>query len=813
MKEYIATRTKMPSVTHKTLVERPRLVEKLSHSLRYRITLIHAPHGYGKSIAVSQFFAIHQISYAYMQFSAEDDYPDAFIFYLNRMLLSLLDEATQPEELADEQIRNSINLLAKQDRVRYLIFDTVEVLHHKEITAWFSFLVEFLPDSMHLLLVGSDVSVFPKSYIETVLPISREVLAFTKDEVKQLAELFSIEMDEATSTFLLARTWGSPLLINACLTQSSTICRKQLENRLTELEDYFSQIWQEVPRKAKAALLFTALLGEFSLESTNQAFNSKIEDGVNQLVEKSLFLEIDAQGKVVIHPLYRSFLLKRLKSRKNNRIKAVVERALTHLLETESYREAIMMVLEIEDYTLATALLDDYSAKLLTDGYVDFVTGVIEQIPPQYIERYASLLLLEIASGIRKGWTSKHVLDRIAQVKSSRLRKKMLEIDLLSILDGIDMLSQRDFYRAEKLLNKLPDELSFLRPLLSVFIASLPFGPEENLEQVYHHLQETLRTIGIKQNDALSIILLGQIGSIQLDLLLFEQARQSFNEALRLGYDEATGYASSSSLAWIGKGMLYLYSGMKEEAEEHLLQGLLLGKGYSFYLSFHAQLALAEFYIVTNRYEEAVRLLRDAGKQACEYDVTSIDDRFFEAMYALLLRRVGDFPGLEMWVQKHQEQDEQQGVPFDLYELEQRQIIGYYQMTGQKEQAESLYTSLQTQLKPKHRLLHSIILSIEYGVFDVEQASFSRSQVNDSHISTLKELYGVQHESEEHPLTDREGEVLQLIEKGFLNKEIAQILHITERTVKWHASRIYEKLQVTTRMEAVSEARKTGILQ
>jgi ATP/maltotriose-dependent transcriptional regulator MalT len=45
-----------------------------------------------------------------------------------------------------------------------------------------------------------------------------------------------------------------------------------------------------------------------------------------------------------------------------------------------------------------------------------------------------------------------------------------------------------------------------------------------------------------------------------------------------------------------------------------------------------------------------------------------------------------------------------------------------------------------------------------------------------------------------------------------MNKEIAGMMNITERTVKWHASKIYEKLQVTSRMEAVSEARRIGIL-
>ena len=55
-------------------------------------------------------------------------------------------------------------------------------------------------------------------------------------------------------------------------------------------------------------------------------------------------------------------------------------------------------------------------------------------------------------------------------------------------------------------------------------------------------------------------------------------------------------------------------------------------------------------------------------------------------------------------------------------------------------------------------------------------------------------------------LTDRELEVLQLLVKGARNKEIAAQLFITERTVKFHTSIIFQKLGVTNRSEAISAA-------
>ena len=50
-------------------------------------------------------------------------------------------------------------------------------------------------------------------------------------------------------------------------------------------------------------------------------------------------------------------------------------------------------------------------------------------------------------------------------------------------------------------------------------------------------------------------------------------------------------------------------------------------------------------------------------------------------------------------------------------------------------------------------------------------------------------------------LTDREKEVASTVAKGASNKEIANVLGITERTVKAHITAIFEKLQVRDRLQ------------
>jgi LuxR family maltose regulon positive regulatory protein len=62
------------------------------------------------------------------------------------------------------------------------------------------------------------------------------------------------------------------------------------------------------------------------------------------------------------------------------------------------------------------------------------------------------------------------------------------------------------------------------------------------------------------------------------------------------------------------------------------------------------------------------------------------------------------------------------------------------------------------------------------------------------------------------PLSDRELEVLHLLEQGLTNKEIARQLMIATTTVKSHTRSIYGKLDVNNRTQAISRARVLGIL-
>ena len=61
-------------------------------------------------------------------------------------------------------------------------------------------------------------------------------------------------------------------------------------------------------------------------------------------------------------------------------------------------------------------------------------------------------------------------------------------------------------------------------------------------------------------------------------------------------------------------------------------------------------------------------------------------------------------------------------------------------------------------------------------------------------------------------LTKREIEVLTLVIEGKSSKEVADMLYVSKRTVDFHLANIYDKLQVTNRVQAFRRATRLGLI-
>jgi len=80
-------------------------------------------------------------------------------------------------------------------------------------------------------------------------------------------------------------------------------------------------------------------------------------------------------------------------------------------------------------------------------------------------------------------------------------------------------------------------------------------------------------------------------------------------------------------------------------------------------------------------------------------------------------------------------------------------------------------------------------------------------------INTLKKVPHLNPGDKNTPsLTEREIEILNLVARGFSISEVANLLQLSSHTVVSHVRKIYKKLRVNSRAEAICEAQLLGVL-
>jgi DNA-binding NarL/FixJ family response regulator len=82
----------------------------------------------------------------------------------------------------------------------------------------------------------------------------------------------------------------------------------------------------------------------------------------------------------------------------------------------------------------------------------------------------------------------------------------------------------------------------------------------------------------------------------------------------------------------------------------------------------------------------------------------------------------------------------------------------------------------------------------------------------DSILAALRSLRAAADGPVERPLlTRRELEILRLVAEGRTNRDVAELLWVSDQTVKFHLANVYRKLGVSTRGEAITWARVNDV--
>ncbi len=109
----------------------------------------------------------------------------------------------------------------------------------------------------------------------------------------------------------------------------------------------------------------------------------------------------------------------------------------------------------------------------------------------------------------------------------------------------------------------------------------------------------------------------------------------------------------------------------------------------------------------------------------------------------------------------------------------------------------------------KNALRHELVRAIHHVM---KGQAFLDPSVTSPILDQIKQKKSCLHIDKEISLTRRELEVLQAIVSGLTDRQTAEVLHLSEHTVRSHTKSIYRKLGVSSRSQAAVQALRQGII-
>jgi LuxR family maltose regulon positive regulatory protein len=395
-------------------VRRPRLTDRLLEGLRRpgTVALLSCPAGFGKTTLLSEFVPKMGKPVAWLSLDDGDNDPARFWAYVIAALqtvqnglgdaaLSLLQ---MPGALPDQAILTLlINELNVPGGDLTVVLDDYHLIQNQEIHAALYFLLDHLPERLHLVFSTRIDPPWPLARFRArnqLIELRAGDLRFSTEEIRQfLEESMGLSVSLQDSSALGSRTegWIASLQLAALSMQGRSDLHAFIRD-FTGSNTYVAEYLVEEVLQRQLAEVQDFLLKTSVLERLHPALCEAVAgvpDGdamLHALQRANLFLvPLDDIGQWFrYHHLFADLLQARLRqSLGGDEIARLHQRAAAWYERAGMPDEAIQQAFAARDYSSATRLVERAALPLILQAHVRTVEAWLQAIPPEYLAESA----------------------------------------------------------------------------------------------------------------------------------------------------------------------------------------------------------------------------------------------------------------------------------------------------------------------------------------------------------------------------------------------------------------------------------------
>lgn len=839
-------------------VLRERLIVKLSLAMKRKLTVITSPPGFGKTTTVGQWIQLEHIRAGWVSLDQGDN--DLYRFWsyviaaLDRLYpgvgdrpLSLLATMTCSVEQMIAWLVN--DLFDKPDDV-VLVLDDYHMIASDEVHSSFALFLDRLPPQIHLCVMSRQQLPIPVGTLRVQGQLNEIGLADLKFSEREISSFWQYQTGDAPEEkalkLLIDRTegWvaGVQLAILAQVSGQPDALRHFMGSHRFVVDYLMEEVFRGLPAPIRSFLLQTSVLERLSAGLCAELTGVPAEeDRLREIEEEQLFLiPLDGEGRWFrYHHLFADFLRSRLKQEESGRL----HRKAGEWFERHGYvREAIEHLLSGGAMEQACALIHGMAAELLRRRELATLHRWLTSLPSSTRSRPA-LLIIQVWTELLMG-RYEQMDDHIAMLKETLDSADPSEASLnagiredLNVAVAYKALLDGDFKLSYSLLaqlysrDDLPDfkttpmlfELGVeLNDGIAPFIRGhYGFGGRLKLAEKYHRLYHSFI-----QKNGFAHFPYTAYQRVALAEICYE--RNQLAESLQLA-EEASRIARLRSLwgAYVTAEMLRsdicrvngaqsVATGIVCEAIELLETAGCRDTRYKDLLQAH----LVRFRLLEGN-DEAVRQWLDAVPWGKGRDWAG--DHDYEILtYIRASMGTDDDNNALAWAEQLVKQAK--ASRRIMTELEALLCIARIHYGRDNIHTSMTYLHLALLIGEREgymRIFADMGMGTPLRRYAEARKNRYMGWVQSSGVSMLylQQVLAVARSAaagetdsdsedgfKEVQLTAREHEVLRLISDGLSNKAIAEKLVLAEGTVKLHLHRIYGKLQVTGRIQAIQKA-------
>jgi LuxR family transcriptional regulator, maltose regulon positive regulatory protein len=527
------------------------------------------------------------------------------------------------------------------------------------------------------------------------------------------------------------------------------------------------------------------------------------------------------------------------------------------------------------DSKRTASLIEKVAENLLSLGHISTLQNWIQSLPEDVVCNRPLLCVYHALSLLYAGGSLNKIETRLTEAKRNDSDMKFSGA-ILAIRAYIAML-QGDAHLSVQMSNQalklLPRESSLLQLHIAGFLGRMHMM-NGNVSSAIQSLERVAEISQRTDNVFLNARALNRLAELHIMQGQLHEAQRYYNQIFQMALDSEGRPLPITGIAHMGLGELFREWNDLPSAMHHIEEGIALTRKYSETRVINGYISLARARQATGQSDIASELSQKAMFLAEQYDIDNIKRIYVGQRQVRLWILQNKLELARQWIEEHSPagfsgsdaaDDEGSKIPTYLLvnEFEQITKARFFIATKKPQEALDILSPLLDRVESQNRtgnLIEILILqalarfihgntakaldSLQVALFLAGPAGYVRIFVDEGkpmedllkaaratgiepeYVSTLAKAISdttsvlpFEIESRTRPsdtfkrLSKREIQVLQFIDTGLSNREIAERLCVTEGTVKRHRYNIYKKLKVEKRSKAVAHtAKELGLI-